>query len=480
MRTIALFATLLIASSVYLDAACQKPPKPRIDSFGTLTGCSLAYFPAQAQSSAELNAGIQYNFSAPGARSLATAGAFIADASDATAAYTNPAGLVNLPRGEMSIEGRASEYRNAYSASGHAFGPPSGIGNDKVNGIQAGYSTNRERNISFASIVFPLEHFSSTRRFTIAAYHHELANFAASQTTNGVFFDVVDPKTGQRTPGSRELPAVSSLRLHIAGEGIAVALRALPRISIGAGVRLYRSTIDSVTRRYGTQGGQGDPDYQDLQSIQRQHGRGSSIGFNAGALIDLIPKFSVGVSYRKGFSFPVAVDYSDFVTYGGSPQLPAQEQARPTQTGAFNVPSFYGVGTSFRPTDNWSIAADVNRITYSDTTRGLVNLFDKEPRYFVPDGTEIRLGSELLLTRDRFAILPFPISIAAGVWRDPDHSIRAANPADSQAVFFRKTSADTHITAGLGVIVGTKAQLHAAVDHSSRQTVVSMSAMARF
>jgi hypothetical protein len=441
----------------------------------------LARLPAHAQSSAEVNAGIQYNFSAPGARSLARAGAFIADASDATAAYANPAGLVNLPRGEMSIEGRASEYTNAYSASGHAFGPPSGVGNDSVKGVQAGYSTNRERNISFASIVVPLEHFSSTRRFTVAAYHHELANFAASQATNGVFFDVVDPKTGQRTPGYREFPAVSSLRLRIAGEGIAVALRALPRFSIGAGVRLYRSTIDSVTSRYGTQGGTGNPDYEDLQSIQRQHGRGSSIGFNAGALIDLIPKFSVGVSYRKGFSFPVAVDYSDFVPYGGSPQVPGkQERARPTQTGAFNVPSFYGVGASFRPTDNWSIAADVNRITYSDTTRGFVNLFEEEPRYFVPNGTEIRLGSELLLTRDRFAILPFPISVAAGVWRDPDHSIRAADPADSQAVFFRKTSADTHITAGLGVLLGTKAQLHAAVDHSSRQTVVSMSAMARF
>jgi long-subunit fatty acid transport protein len=441
----------------------------------------LAGFPARGQSSAEVNAGIQYNFSSPGARSLGRAGAFIADASDATAAYANPAGLVNLPRGEMSIEGRTAAFTNAYSASGHAFGPASGVGNDNVSGIQIGHATNRERNVSFASVVVPLERFSSARRFTIAAYFHELANFAASQATNGVFFDLIDPKTAERTPGYREFPAVSSLRLRIAGEGIAVAFRLSPRFSFGAGLRSYQSTIDSVTRRYGTQGGTGDPDYTDLQSIQRQHGRATSIGINAGALIDLTPKVSVGASYRQGFSFPVAVDYSDFVPYNVSPQTPGmQERARPTQTGAFNAPTFYGVGTSFRPTDNWSIAADVNRITYSDTTRGFVNLFSEEPRYFVPDGTEIRLGSELLLTRDRFAALPFPVSIAAGVWRDPDHSIRAADPADSQAVFFRKTSADIHITGGVGVLLGTKAQLHAAIDHSSRQTVVSMSAMARF
>jgi hypothetical protein len=40
MRPIALLATLLFASSGYLDAACHKPPKPRIDWLGTLTGCS--------------------------------------------------------------------------------------------------------------------------------------------------------------------------------------------------------------------------------------------------------------------------------------------------------------------------------------------------------------------------------------------------------------------------------------------------------
>jgi len=172
---------------------------------GTLV-LMLTAFSARAQSSAEVNAGIQYNFSAPGARSLARAGAFIADASDATAAYANPAGLVNLPRGEMSIEGRSSNFVNTYSASGHAFGQPSGVGNDTVSGVQDGRSANHINNISFASVVFPLERFSSARRVTIAAYRHELANVAASQTTNGIFFDATDPQTGQRIPGYHEYP----------------------------------------------------------------------------------------------------------------------------------------------------------------------------------------------------------------------------------------------------------------------------------
>jgi long-chain fatty acid transport protein len=437
---------------------------------------------ARAQSSAEVNAGIQYNFSSPGARSLARAGAFIADASDATAAYANPAGLVNLPTREVSIEGRNSDFVNAYSASGHAFGPPSGIGNDTVSGIQVGHSASHVNDISFASIVEPLRAFSDTRRITIAAYWHELANFGASQSTQGVFFDTVDPATGQRVTGLREFPSVSSLRLRIAGVGGAVAFRATPRLSFGIGLHSYQSSIDSITRRYHAIGGTGDPDYNDPHSIQRQHGRDNKFGANAGILFDVNPKLSFGGSYRQGFSFPVAVDYSDFIVGTGvSPGGGTiQQRVRPTQTGAFNVPSFYGFGTSIRPTGDWSIAADINRITYSDTTRHFVYLFQEEPRYFVPDGTEVRVGTELLLTRDRFRALPFPISVALGGWRDPDHSIRASDPADSQAVFFRKTSADLHVTGGVGLLVGARAQFHAAVDHSSRQTVVSLSAMARF
>lgn len=49
---------------------------------------------------------LQLNFSDPGARSLGFGGAFIGLADDATAAFANPAGLVQLGRPEVSIEVR--------------------------------------------------------------------------------------------------------------------------------------------------------------------------------------------------------------------------------------------------------------------------------------------------------------------------------------------------------------------------------------
>lgn len=422
--------------------------------------------PLVAQSSAEVNAGIQFNFASPGARSLARGGAFIADASDATAAYANPAGLVNLPAPELSVELRASRFRHSYTDRGHAFGPPSNQGTDTIAGLQSGTSESRVDNIAFASVVVPF------RNFAIAAYRHELANFRVSARTQGAFFDlleevIISPQPPPTIANLRHYPAVSSLRLRVTGLGVAAGVRITSRLSAGIGLRRYDSEIDSSTERYLSEGPYGPPDYDALDNVQTQRGHGSSLGINAGVLFDVTRRLSVGGSYRQGFSFPVTVTYAD-------------REPWPPKTARFNVPSFYGLGLSIRPRRDWSIALDVNRITYSDLARDFVLLLEKEPRYFVPDGTEIRGGTEVILTRDRFPRLPFPVALSIGAWRDPDHSVRADDPTDAQSVLFRRSSDDYHVSFGVGMLFDTRAQVHAAVDRSSRQTVVSISAMARF
>lgn len=416
--------------------------------------------PLHAQSSAEVNAGIQFNFASPGARSLARGGAFIADASDATAAYANPAGLVNLPAPELSIELRATKFVHSYIDRGHAFGPPSGQGIDTIDGLERETSEERVDQVAFASAVVPF------RNFTIAAYRHELANFRVSASTQGAFFDLPDEPATTATV-HRHYPAVSAMRLRIAGFGVSAGVRVTGRLSAGIGLRRYDSEIDSSTERFYYEDFYGAPDYDDLANEQTQRGSGSSYGVNAGVLFDLTRTLSVGASYRQGFSFPVHVTYTDY-------------ESQPAKTARFNVPSFYGVGLSLRPKPDWSIALDVNRITYSDLARDFVLLFEEEPRYFVPDGTEIRGGTELILTRDRIPRLPFPVALSLGAWCDPDHAVRVDDPTDSQSVLFREASDDFHVSFGIGMLFDTRAQVHAAVDRSSRQTVVSISAMTRF
>ena len=72
---------------------------------------------ANAQTNLETNAGIQFNFSTPGASNLALGGAFLALADDASAAYTNPAGLTSILEPEVMVEGRIWEYTHIFYRS---------------------------------------------------------------------------------------------------------------------------------------------------------------------------------------------------------------------------------------------------------------------------------------------------------------------------------------------------------------------------
>jgi len=98
---------------------------------------------------------IQFSFSPPGARSLALGGAFLGLADDATAAFTNPAGLVRLTRPEVSAEGRNSSYKTPYTDHGHLFGAPTGFGVDDVPGLVSKTTTDTRQELGFASFVYP-------------------------------------------------------------------------------------------------------------------------------------------------------------------------------------------------------------------------------------------------------------------------------------------------------------------------------------
>lgn len=372
---------------------------------------------------------------------------------------------MNLPAPELALELRASKFVHSYNDGGHAFGPPTSEETDTIAGLQRGTSENRVDDVAFASVIVPFGNFA------VAAYRHELANLSVSARTQGAFFDVQQEPVLLSPPISyltlRHDPVLGSTRLRLTALGLAAATRITSRLSAGVGVSRHESEIDSRTERYRPSDFFSRPNYHALDSVQTQRGDGSAVSVDAGLLFDVTRGLSIGGSYRRGFSFPVTVTYA-----APAPRTP--------KTAQFHVPSFYGLGLSIRPKGDWSIALDVNRITYSDLTRDLVLLFDEQPRYVVHDGTEIRIGSEVILTRDRIRWLPFPVALSIGAWRDPDHSVRVDHPTDAQSVLFRRAPDDDHVSFGVGMVFDTHAQLHAAVDRSSKQTVVSITVMERF
>src|SRR5688572_25334919 len=77
---------------------------------------------------------LQFDFLTPGARSLALGSAFIGLADDATAAISNPAGLLALSRPEVSFEGRYRRFDSPFLVAGRLSGAVTNIGEDTISG----------------------------------------------------------------------------------------------------------------------------------------------------------------------------------------------------------------------------------------------------------------------------------------------------------------------------------------------------------
>ena len=137
----------------------------------------------------EINAAVKFNFSVPGARSRGLGGAFISVADDATAAFTNPAGLMILSKPEISLEGQFSDFTTEFTDRGHAFGPATGTGVDTIDGLVRAEADSDTAGASFLSFVYP------RKRWAVAAYLHKLADFEAAFETQGAFLDVMASKS---------------------------------------------------------------------------------------------------------------------------------------------------------------------------------------------------------------------------------------------------------------------------------------------
>src|SRR3954468_2582334 len=101
------------------------------------------------QTNLEPNAGVQFNFSPRGAGNLVLGGPFLALAFDASAAYTNPAGLTTIIQPEALIETRYWNYTHVFTDHGK-FNSDAGT----VAGLRDGEARNQITGLSFASYVY--------------------------------------------------------------------------------------------------------------------------------------------------------------------------------------------------------------------------------------------------------------------------------------------------------------------------------------
>ena len=431
--------------------------------------------PAWAQSNVEVNAGIQLDFLSPGARSLAMGSAFIGVADDATAAFTNPAGLRALSRMEVSFEARDVGFDIPVIAGGRFGGTPKSVqgdgGIDLVSGLIEDDQRQDGGGLGFVSFVYPRS------RWAIAGFRHELAHFNSHVQTRGPFFEFIDSDADDPNEETRRFPIQGTLDLKIIAYGASGSFNVTPQFSVGAGLSFYDFKMDSRTDRFGINNaaftnpvfrGPANYDPRNLQNFQTQDGEDTTFGVNVGALWVPNRVFQLGAVFRQGPDFDLRVTNNTTTARVAD------------RSGRFHVPHVFGVGAAGRPFTNGMIVVDITRVLYSRTTDDFVDIFDDPPdgKYSIRNATEIHAGLEYVITTR------IPIALRGGYWLDPAHSLALSGVTQidnlARVEIFRDRNDDLHhATFGAGAVFG-RLEVNGAGDISQRTSTASISAVFRF
>lgn len=403
---------------------------------------ALAGSPAFAITSDEVNAGIQFNFANPGARALGMGGAFLGLADDATAAYTNPAGLTILGASEIALEYRNTDYTTPFASGGSFRSEPFNSANLGID----------EADSSSGSVAY----FSYTYAgdgWALAAFRHQPLSFDVAYTQQ--------PIAIQNAAGAQisSLPLkTTSLDTDLVNYGLSGAYRFSDQFSMGVAIVYSQFDLESRTARAG-------------RNFQLQQADDNDVTFNVGALWKLNEQWSLGAAYRRGGSFEYRAGNFNAA---GEPLIVVDT--------AFDVPHVFGVGLSWRPSDNFALALDVNRVQYGNLANGYDDIFGAATVLDIDDGTEIRLGGEYVFTQ-----FTNPFSVRAGLWREPEHALFATGPTsgpqalsvDIDRALFLRGDDELHYSLGFGWAFSSF-QFDLAADFSDNVDTYSASGVVRF
>ena len=407
-----------------------------------LVGASLA--PVEAQSNQDIAfADYQLNRSLPGARSLAMGGAFVALADDATAVYSNPAGLVLLDFPEVSFEARHWSFDTQVPDVGRVSGPVTGIGIDTAEGVRRKDVRSSTQGPSFASAVWS----DARRRWTVGAFYHRLADFERSFNSEGVFTSN-NPRFGPyRSTASVALESFGATGAYEFGNCV------LPRRCVRVGLTVLRYEAEYWSRTDVL----ADPPPQGVGAADFgapavatawTTGKGNSLDYHLGLLWEVSPRWTFGGAIRRGPRFSI---YE--ALYGSN------------RNAILHFPDEASIGAALHLGSSWTFSLEVDRVRYSQLTDD--NGFSE---FSVSDATEVRLGAERVvffgsgLQRNR-------ISVMAGAWLDPNHRFEYRGPVrenidEFKSAYFRPGgSSQWHGSAGLGINLRSF-QLDAGFDYS--------------
>ena len=419
---------------------------------------------------------LELSYSNPGARSMGLGGAFVALADDATAAYANPSGLVQLVRPEVSVEGRRWGYSSVYTEGGRASGQPSGRGIDTVPSLRRPTSEDDLSGVSFLSLVYP------KGRWCVALYRHQQANFEMLNVVNGLFAE--PPGIGGLQPGFggtvRDEDQRTTLDLEIVNHGISGAWRVTDSFSLGLGLSHVDGSMRAITDEYLLDDASEEAYFAANSFLpeRRSHSvdttmSGADWTLSAGFLWALGRHWSVGGFYRQGPDFDLVFS---LVAGPARPDRPSGTIPTPV-----SFPDVFGLGAAYRSTDGRvTVAFEWDQVLYSTLLESLAPELVTtgsgvvEPGTGVEDGSELRIGGEYALR-----IVNPVVALRLGAWLDPAHRISYEGPLDFDRALLVPGDDELHFAVGLGMAFETF-QIDVGADLSDTRDTISLSAIYTF
>jgi long-chain fatty acid transport protein len=437
----------------------------------------------------EIYRNFRFNLVNPGARALGMGGAFIAVADDPTTAQANPAGLDFLRAPQFFIE-----YRNV-ETDDETFGndlgslavdPNSGDRQLPYLGLTSGGETGTFSAPSYASFTWPLHLGWADRRLTLAAGRHVLLDEERSLPGSGgtgarFSFDSFPLTVNGSAVESYAIDSTVSggSSIEIVSWDVSAAVELHQDFS--AGLTLSVADLDlesrSATQVNDPQAVLVDPGNPRLPStpeadVYRTDANGSDTDLTWTVGIHWHPDsifasgsspWRFGAVYRRGAKFSV----EESITLNGV------EQRRFENT--ISVPDRFSLGMSYAFLERWLVAAEIERVEYSDqidgfeagvnyltsplVAGGLLGISASDDIEFeVDDGTIVRTGVEYVMP---VGAAGHKLALRAGYYRTPDSRIRMtdfdsgdSDVNDTYLDTFPGGEAEDHFTAGVGFTIG--------------------------
>jgi hypothetical protein len=406
---------------------------------------------------------LQLSVSDPGARSMGFGGAFVALGDDATAAFANPAGLMQLVKPEISIEGRWRSYSEPYTQAGRIEGQPSGIGIDTLDGLKSATSREDITGLSFLSFAYPLENW------TLAFFRHEYARHKFAAHTQGLF------GAGSACCQPRYVDQRATSELDFLSYGFSAAYRISDEFNVGFGLVYHDASLVADVAQYFPDDDTPQSRYlansylpERLILTQRSTGVDTDVTLTGGFLWRPSERWSVGGVYRQGLEIRYSVEAraGEAVDYG----VPPGEVIIREMAGPIEFPDIYGAGIAYRgPDGRFTVSCQWDHIRYSSIPKSL-DLDDQT----IDDSNEWHLGAEYVFLGSTSIV-----AVRLGTWLEPDHQMRATTDEPFVRALLPRGEDEWHYSAGVGLAM-QRFQIDFAVDVGDRLSTVSLSAIYNF